>query len=82
MIMIQPNWRPLGVQSANPKGPNVVRTINELQKTGIHVAYFTMTEYEFENYFREYKSALLPPIEFITTHPEYIKPEDNGYNRK
>jgi len=63
--------------AANPKGPSVVRTINELQKTGIHVAYFTMTKYEFENYFREYKSALLPPIEFITTHPEYIKPEDN-----
>ena len=62
----------------NPKGPNVVRTINELQKTGIHVAYFTMTKYEFENYFKNTNRALLPPIEFITTHPEYIKPEDNG----
>ncbi len=64
--------------AAGPKGPNVVRTISELQKTGIHVAYFTMNKYEFENYFREYKSALLPPIEFATIHPEYIKPEDNN----
>jgi HD superfamily phosphodiesterase/tRNA G46 methylase TrmB len=64
--------------AAGPKGPNVVRTISELQETGIHVAYFTMGKYEFENYFRDYKSALLPPIEFATTHPEYIKPEDNN----
>lgn len=62
--------------ATNTKGPNVARTIYELEKTRIHVAYFTMNRYEFENYFREYKSALLPPIEFRTTHPEYIKEED------
>jgi hypothetical protein len=28
---------------------------------------------EFENYFREYKSSLLLPIEFSSTHPEYVK---------
>jgi hypothetical protein len=28
---------------------------------------------EFENYFREFKTALSPPTEFATTHPEYIK---------
>ena len=28
---------------------------------------------EFDNYFREYRSALLPPVEFVTTHPEYVK---------
>ena len=64
----------------SPKGPNVVRTINEIQRTGIHDAYFTMSGYEFENYFREYKSALLPPIEFATTHPEYIMPQNRGVN--
>jgi tRNA G46 methylase TrmB len=58
-----------------PKGPKVQRTINEICKTRIHDAYFTMNELEFENYFREYKSTLLPPVEFSTTHPEYVKVE-------
>jgi hypothetical protein len=34
-----------------------------------------MDKSEFENYFREFKTALSPPIEFTTTHPEYIKTE-------
>ncbi len=32
-----------------------------------------MSRDEFENYFREFKSALSPPTEFATTHPEYVK---------
>ena len=56
-----------------PKGPKVQRTIAEICKTRIHDAYFTMSEVEFENYFREYKSALLPPLEYAATHPEYVK---------
>jgi tRNA G46 methylase TrmB len=58
-----------------PKGPKVQRTIDEICKTRIHDAYFTMSEVEFENYFREYKSALLPPLEYVATHPEYVKVE-------
>ena len=58
-----------------PKGPKVQRTIDEICKTRIHDAYFTMSEVEFENYFREYKSALLPPLEYAATHPEYVKVE-------
>ena len=57
----------------NPRGPKVNKTISEIEKTRIHDAYFTMNEIEFQNYFREYKSSLLPPIEFATTHPEYVK---------
>jgi len=57
-----------------PKGPKVKRTINEICKTKIHDAYFTMNRIEFEDYFTEYKSALMPAIEFTTTHPEYLKP--------
>jgi tRNA G46 methylase TrmB len=55
------------------KGPKVSRTIDEIFKTRILDAYFTMNGTEFESYFREYKSTLLPPIEFSTTHPEYIE---------
>jgi tRNA G46 methylase TrmB len=36
-----------------------------------------MNRIDFENYFREYKSALLPPVEFDTTHPEYVKVDAN-----
>jgi hypothetical protein len=32
-----------------PKGPKVQRTIDEICKTRIHDAYFTMSEVEFEN---------------------------------
>jgi tRNA G46 methylase TrmB len=62
-------------ETQQPKGPKVQRTINEICKTRIHDAYFTMNKLEFEDYFREYKSTLLPPIEFATTHPEYVKVE-------
>ena len=59
------------------KGPKVFRTISEISKTRILDAYFSMDASEFDNYFREYRSALLPPAEFATTHPEYVKiPED------
>jgi tRNA G46 methylase TrmB len=57
-----------------PKGPEVKRTINEIRKTRIHDAYFTMNRNDFEDYFREYETALSPAIEFATTHPEYLKP--------
>ncbi len=60
-----------------PKGPKVSSTINGIHKTRILDAYFTMDGIEFENYFREYKSALLPSVEFATTHPEYVKVETN-----
>jgi hypothetical protein len=63
------------VASGGPKGPNVTRTIQELARNRILDAYFTMDKSEFENYFREFKTALSPPMEFTTTHPEYIKTE-------
>ena len=54
-------------ETQQPKGPKVQRTINEIYKTRIHDACFTMNKLEFEDYFRDYKSTLLPPIEFATT---------------
>ncbi|HKU49439.1 MAG TPA: HD domain-containing protein, partial [Nitrososphaera sp.] len=57
------------------KGPSVVRTIDELERSRIIDAYFTMSREEFANYFREYKSAYSPATEFATTHPEYVKIE-------
>lgn len=60
---------------STPKGPSVKRTIAEIQRSKIIDAYFTMTRDEFENYFREFKSALTPPVELATTHPEYVKAE-------
>lgn len=59
--------------SAQPGGPRVYRTIDELNRARILDAYFTMSAIEFENYFREYKSTLLLPLELATTHPEYVK---------
>jgi hypothetical protein len=59
------------------KGPKVFRTVTEICKTRILDAYFTMDIVEFENYFREYRSALLPPVEFATTHPENVIVEKN-----
>src|ERR671919_1367011 len=56
-----------------PKGPSVNRTMQELSRSRILDAYFTMGRDEFENYFREFKTPLSPPMEFATTHPEYIK---------
>ena len=64
-------------RTRQPKGPKVAGTINEICKTRILDAYFTMNGIDFENYFREYKSALLPPVEFDTTHPEYVKVDAN-----
>jgi Putative methyltransferase len=63
------------VASGGPKGPNVNRTMQELARNRILDAYFMMDKSEFENYFREFKTALSPPMEFTTTHPEYIKTE-------
>jgi tRNA G46 methylase TrmB len=57
------------------KGPSVVRTIDEVERSRIIDAYFTMNRTEFANYFREYKSAFSPATEFATTHPEYVKIE-------
>jgi DNA-directed RNA polymerase subunit F len=59
--------------SAQPGGPRVYRTIDELNKSRILDAYFTMSAIEFKNFFREYKSTLLLPLELATTHPEYVK---------
>jgi tRNA G46 methylase TrmB len=61
------------VVTDGPKGPNVIRTMKELERSRIVDAYFTMDRDEFENYFRAFKTALSPPSEFSTTHPEYIK---------
>jgi tRNA G46 methylase TrmB len=61
--------------TTDPKGPKVKRTIYEICKTRIHDAYFSMNRIDFEDYFKEYKSALSPAIEFSTTHPEYLKPD-------
>lgn len=58
-----------------PKGPSVVRTMQEISRTRILDAYFTMGREEFANYFREFQSPLSPPEEFATTHPEYVKAE-------
>lgn len=62
-----------GGTPVQPRGPRVYRTIEVLSRTRILDAYFTMSPIEFENYFREYKSNLLLPIELSTTHPEYVK---------
>jgi tRNA G46 methylase TrmB len=56
-----------------PKGPSVVRTMQEISRTRILDAYFTMGWEEFANYFRAFQSPLSPPEEFATTHPEYVK---------
>jgi len=70
-IMNSENRSEIGIE--RHKGPKVFRTISEIYKTRILDAYFTMDASEFDNYFREYRSALLPPVEFATTHPEYVK---------
>ncbi len=61
--------------SEGPKGPSVSRTMQEISRTRILDAYFTMGWEEFANYFRAFKSPLTPPEEFATTHPEYVKTE-------
>ncbi|UVS67791.1 HD domain-containing protein [Nitrososphaera viennensis] len=67
----------LGSNSGKPKGPSAARTVQEVQRTRIHDAYFTMTNAEFEEYFRQYRSSpsssLQPPEDYATTHPERVK---------
>lgn len=55
------------------EGPKVENTILELLKIRIIDAYFSMNEIEFKNYFRHYQYPLLPPIDYVTTHPEFVK---------
>jgi hypothetical protein len=55
------------------EGPKVENTIGELLKIRIIDAYFSMTEIEFKNYFRHYQYPLLPPVDYVTTHPEFVK---------
>ncbi|TLY05243.1 MAG: hypothetical protein E6K92_01865 [Thaumarchaeota archaeon] len=55
------------------KGPSVARTMQEISRTRILDAYFTMGWEEFANYFREFQSPLSSTQEFATTHPEYVK---------
>ncbi len=65
----------LGANAGKPKGPSAARTIEELQKTRIHDAYFTVTNTEFEDYFRQYgpSSSFHPAEDYATTHPEKVK---------
>jgi SAM-dependent methyltransferase len=56
------------------EGPKVENTIRELLKIRIIDAYFSMNEIEFKNYFRQYQYHLLPPVDYVTVHPEYVKP--------
>ena len=58
-----------------PMGPSVARTMQELSRARILDAYFTMGREQFADYFRAFQSALAPPEEFSTTHPEYVKAE-------
>jgi tRNA G46 methylase TrmB len=57
------------------RGPSVIRTMDELRRTRIIDAYFTMNAEELGNYFREYGKGTPVAIEFSTTHPEYVKPD-------
>lgn len=55
------------------EGPKVERTISAISDMRIVDAYYSMNELEFKSYFRENKSSLIPPIDYVTTHPEYVK---------
>ena len=55
------------------EGPKVENTIRELLKIRVIDAYFSMNDIEFKNYFRQYQYHLLPPVDYVTTHPEYIR---------
>jgi len=55
------------------EGPKVENTIHEILKIRIIDAYFSMNDIEFKNYFRQYQYHLLPPVDYVTTHPEYIR---------
>jgi tRNA G46 methylase TrmB len=65
--------QPMAAEQGKPRGPSVVRTMKEVQRTRILDAYFTMALPEFENYFREFKSITVAPEEYSTTHPDYVK---------
>ena len=55
------------------EGPKVENTIRELLNIRIIDAYFSMNVIEFKNYFRQYHYHLLPPVDYVTTHPEFVK---------
>ena len=55
------------------EGPKCENTIQQLLKIRVIDAYFSMNDLEFKNYFRKYQYHLLPPVDYVTTHPEYIK---------
>lgn len=55
------------------EGPKVGNTIQTILKIRIIDAYFNLNEIEFKNYFSQYQDPLLPPIDYVTTHPEYIR---------
>jgi hypothetical protein len=55
------------------EGPKVENTIRELLKIRIIDAYYIMNAIEFKSYFRYYQYHLLPPVDYVTTHPEYIR---------
>ncbi len=55
------------------EGPKVDNTIRELLNIKIIDAYFSMNVIEFKNYFRQYHYHLLPPVDYVTTHPEFVK---------
>ena len=65
--------QPLAQERGKPMGPNVIRTMGEMQETRIIDAYFTMSLPEFESYFREVRAPTVPPEEYSTTHPEFVK---------
>ena len=55
------------------EGPKVDNTIRELLNIKIIDAYFSMNVIEFKNYFRQYHYHLLPPVDYVTTHHEFVK---------
>lgn len=65
--------QPLASEPGKIKGPSVIRTMEELKKTRIIDAYFTMSVEELGNYFREYGKGTPVATEYSTTHPEYVK---------
>ncbi|HZT34440.1 MAG TPA: HD domain-containing protein, partial [Nitrososphaera sp.] len=52
------------------KGPSVVRTMKELERTRIVDAYFTLKLQDFERYFQDYTSRSTQ--EYTTTNPEMV----------
>ena len=54
-------------------GPKVERTVSFLTDMRIIDAYYSMDEIEFKNYFQQNQHQLLPPINYVTTHAEYVK---------